>query len=272
MINVLKMQLLIVKKNQFWLVLVIIASFMFTMFTVMSYYSIDEKMSQALSLETSRDLVEEEAKERTVLEYYNNIIGSDAVVMFVGIFTVFLTLTEFHTKYIKNIWGNIKNKWHYLVAKYILLSLYLLLFFTLSILIVIVCNFLFINAPSFGDIFECIIKCALQFVTQFAFCSSIITISLLVRKIIPVLIGSIIYIAIGAQVIYKIINLFCHNVLNISVGFTITNYVPYGNTFSIVTNSTSADITRVLLTAMIFILGSVVVSMHILKTKEISNV
>lgn len=270
MIKTLKMEAFITLKNKMWWLLIILSTFFITMFTVMTHYSIDDKMQQVM-MGTNQIIVENgEILEKTFLDYCESIICSDAILMFVTIFSVLLSLQEYQYGYIKNIWGIFKHERDFIISKMVMILMYVILQIILSCLIVGMCNVFLLKAALGDNISDFFVMCIQQVLLELAFGTVIMAISLFVRKIIGVLIASIIYVAFIQNLLYQAIDLIINKIGKFEVEFEIGNYLIYGNIERITMSANMEDGIRACIIAFIFIIVAFTMAWLGLKKRDVA--
>lgn len=267
MSNQLRIQFFIMKKNKMWLFIILLSIFFISIFTLATYSLIKQASTAGISgINKLNEFID---SDMSLVDFWENIICSDAITMFTAIFAVVFSMIEFQTGFIKNMWLTLKNQNHFLIGKYFITAVHIIVSFVISILVVTIWNALVLHSNSVGNISSFIKVVAVQFLLQISFCSIVICFSLLVRKNVVAVVVSIIYIMLAKSGIYKVLDMIIESFPNVDESFSIGKYLPYGNIFAITTESNGGDFIRAIIVAICFFLISSIISITMIKRKDI---
>ena len=258
MINLLKKDFYIVLKSKYWLILLSVCSIFTLLFTVVTHNMADMSLDNAGANFAETAFIFDET-EKTVFSYCEAIICSDALVMFIGIFSIMLIMQEFNSLYIKNIWPTLKHKGCFLLSKFVVFAVYILLVFVVAISIIsLLCVFAF-SIDSFGEIDSFLIMCLKQYLLELSYGALCMLLALLIRKQLVVVIAHIVYVSMGQTLIYTGIDLAVSKLFDYE-NFEVGNYLLIGNIERLTMTCESADSIRGIIIAgaclLIFIVAS----------------
>ena len=146
--------------------------------------------------------------------------------------------------------------------------MYIVLLLIVVCFVVSICNIFLLKTDSIGNIKEFIAMCAVQILLEISFGTLILSVSLVLRKLIGILIASIIYIAFIQTLIYQAINLVVNKIIDFETEFDIGKYLIYGNIERINMGSSFEDMLRAGIVAIIFFTISMLVGYFSLTKKD----
>lgn len=254
--KILKKDLFIVRKSCYWWLLLLVCMLFVCMFISVKHFQAEIVTDNVQNVtdnfsETSYIL---DSIDDTIFSYCEFIICSDILLMFIGVFSILLSLQEFQNNYIKNVWLCEKNKNLMFFSKFIVLALYIFIVFCVSIIVIsILAKFVF-GINQVGNIKLFIQMCIKQYILELAFGSLVMFIALLIRKQTGVIIGFVIYVALGQTLIYSGIDLIVEKILNLDNAFAIGKYLLLGNIQRITMEAENIDSMRAVFISVIAIL------------------
>lgn len=253
MINVIKMEFYLTIKNRIWWILALVAACFTIFFTAMINYSSDAMISSPDDLDiTEISAAEVIEKDLSLAGYCEKIICSDIVLMFVTIFASLLALQEYNNGFVKNIWVHLEKKWHLFIAKILVLMSYVLFLFFLNIMVLNICNILFLKAEKMGITKRFLKIMAIQYFFEVVFGIIIITFALFLKKIIPTLVTGIIYVAFGHSLLCGVLDLIIDKIFKLDKAFKIENYTIYGNILRITSYAEREAIIQAVIVTIVF--------------------
>lgn len=266
--NILKKDFFITYKSKYWWILLIIVAIFVSLFTTIKYNQSSFFADNGMSNVADNSYVVGQTN-NTVFSYIETMICSDVLIMFSSIFTVMIVLQDFQNGFIKNIWISIDKKYNYIFSKLVIIALFVLTTFLLTILIVFMLDkffFKFDQIGNFNNFFSMLLK---QFFLHTAFLSLIILISIVFRKVLVVVIATIVYLAFGQPLLYSAINLLVNKLFKFTENFEIEKYLLFGNIERTRMAVSEADSIRAILIATVCLFMSQIFAYWFIKNKDI---
>ena len=227
--NVIKTEFYLTIRNKMWWMLSIAVACFTIFFTVMLYYSSDGAINSAGDINIQNIGQEVVSRDLSFIDYLQEIICSDVMVMFVTVFTILLSLQEYTHGYLKNIWMNIGKKSNYYLTKILVIFSYVLYLFLIVVITLFLLDAILLKTSDVGDVKAFFGVCLAQCFYEVVFGIIAMTFALCMKKMVPSLICGIVYIAFANQVMCGIINLIVNKNINLSTEFRIEQYLVYGN-------------------------------------------
>lgn len=267
-----KMELYLVCKGKMWWVLILCGMCFVMFFTIMTYYTSTGEISTAsdINIENLQNDTNSSQLDMSFVDYCENIICSDAILMFVTIFSILLVMQEYSHGYIKNIWTHIGEKRNFFLSKIIVLMIFVLFIFLSAIFTVWLCDGCLLKTEKIGGLKEFVKICMVQYLLEVAFGTVVMAVSLVVRKLVPALIIGIVYVALGQNLLCSVINLGINKILELDKTFEIEYYMIYGNIQKIIMNIDNEYIFRAIVVAIIYWLIFYVIAVISLKKYDVS--
>ncbi len=265
-----KKDLFITIKSHYWWILLIVCMCFVCLFSTVKYYQTDllQDNLQNVNAVISENAHILERANNNIFSYCEFIFCSDALLMFIGIFSILLCMQEFNDNYIKNTWNIISKKSTFFLSKMIIVALFICLTFIITTVVVTVYGKFVLNIDEMGNYKDFIVMCLKQFVLELAFCIMMMSIAILIRKQIIIIIGFVVYVALGQTLIYAGINLLVKKVLQISASFDVGKYLLYGNIERITMEAGKSDSIRALLISSAVIILCSILSSTLLSKKD----
>lgn len=204
----------------------------------------------------------------SLLSQISKVLFGDFIAMFLAVFVSVFWYADYKNGYIKNIWNTVKNKVEIIFSKTICALVFIVLEYIFLLLVSVIFNLVYLHNKDIGD-FSSFIKCLLcQLMLNVAFATIIILVNCLVKNHAIAIASCIAYVTIAPVTVYSAINILINKVVDDN-DFSIGDYLPYGNLYNIVPDSSISDYTKAYIISMGFILISIVCSYIVLKKREI---
>lgn len=252
MINITKMEFYIAYKNKTWWILGMVAACFVLFFTIMVHYSSDGMINSPEDVAISN--VENGVVEHNMkfVDYCEQIVCSDILLMFVTIFSILLGLQEYRNGYIKNIWMNIEKKPQLFLSKILVVMSYVLFIFLVMFGVIALCDVFLLKTKELGELSKLIKICIVQYYFEVVFATIFMSLAIWLKKVVPSLICGIVYISVANVLVCGMINLMVNKLLDLDKPFEIENYLVYGSIMQITLNSENERIFRAICVATIW--------------------
>ena len=248
-------------KSRSTYIILVVALIFAAFFSIMMYYSPTGTISNVEDISVTKFSSEEvETSDNTFLEYCENILCSDFIVLFVSVFACLTALREYSDDFIKSIWNDIPKKQYSFFAKVLLVLLYALVLLLCCFLIILLLNAV-IFKTKLGDPAPFFKVFAIQILMELVMGALVISVSKLMKKPIVAVIVTIVYIALAYQLLSGFINLIADKAFHAGA-FDCKGYTVYGNIMKINAESGCGDITRALIVTVVFAVIAVVLGIR----------
>lgn len=255
MVNLIRMETYRFRKSIASLVILLSA----TLFMVLVFY---------LMLASTNTTDELSVASNTIMNYYQYMIQGDVLALFIVIFGVVFFSSENSSGFIKNTYGKESKKYKFLLSKLAVITLFTLILFAIAFMICIVGQQISNHAIVFGSNWGGFIRfIAIQFVLEIGFGAIVICLVSLVKNNIATTIVGIIYVMYG-DAIYSLLDEKIQKLFHLS-NFKLSNYVVFGNLYSINMNSSAKSCLRAFIVALFIGILSIEVSNIVLKKSDI---
>ena len=247
--NILKFDLYKMRKSiSTWIVLFLV--FVFTIASLAITYT--SKTSNELP-----DMIEEIGAQATIVpledmttvDWCIDSVSGDFLMLFIAVFIILFVCTDYSSGYIKNIYGSIKSKWHYVFSKGIIALIFTILSIVVAYITTICFNALVVHSESFGNIQELLKYSALKTLLLFAYGMLGVCVALISRKATIGLIAVMGYSFMFANILYTGLNQLVNNIFDVS-DFAIEKYTLIGNTVSLNAHTQSKEVLIILIVSL----------------------
>lgn len=255
MINLIKMETYRFRKSIASLVILLSA----TLFMILVFY---------LMLASTNTTNELAVTGKTIMNYYQYMIQGDVLALFIVIFGVGFFSSENSSGFIKNTYGKESKKYKFLLSKLAVITLFTFMLFAIAFVICIVgqqiSNHTIVFGSNWGEFIRFI---AIQFILEIGFGAIVICLVTLIKSNIATTIIGILYVMYG-DVIYSLIDVKVQKLFHLS-NFKLSNYVVFGNLYSINIDSSAKSCLRALIVTAIIGILSIEISNIVLKKSDI---
>lgn len=188
----------------------------------------------------------------TTLKIVLNFYYSDKIILFVGAFVALFSLIEFQKGYIKAVYDPFASKIQTVISKLLVILAYIVVAFVLVLVLTLISSATFLPHKGFGNIGNFIDLSLVQILVEFAFAGLIMFFSIMVRKTVWALLGTLFYIMFAPITIYSVINQLVR-ILSGNKAFTIARFIPYGNTYELSIYDSKTHFIMAIVSSIIFI-------------------
>lgn len=255
MINLIKMETYRFRKSIASLVILLSA----TLFMILVFYLMLTTANTGNSLEVA---------DNTIMSYYQYMIQGDVLALFIIIFGVGFFSSENSSGFIKNTYGKESKKYKFLLSKLAIITIFISILFIIAFVICIIGQQISNDSIVFGSDFGAFIKfIVIQFILEIGFGSIVICLVTLIKSNIVTTIIGILYVTYG-DVIYKLIDGKMQKLFHLT-NFKLSNYVIFGNLYSVNMESSTKACLRALIVTLIIGTLSIEISNVVLKKSDI---
>lgn len=214
-----------------WVLFLCIIIFTITSLSI-TYTSQSEGTLPSAIEEISSQITIPNIENMTIIEWCIDATSGDFLMLFIAIFAILFSTSDFSSGYIKNIYGCINGKWKYIISKLIVVFLFvfssiLLTYITASCYCKIV-----VHAVEIGDFEDIVLYTLMKMLLLTAYGMLCVTLSIILRKATTVLVVIIGYSFMFSSTIYTIINKIINSLLDVQ-NFAIEKYALVSNTISV---------------------------------------
>ena len=256
-----------VKAISTWIILICVIGFSIASLTI-TYISKTEGELPDVALEIGEQTTIVPLEEMTVVDWCIDSISGDFLMLFVAIFAVLFTCSDYATGFIKNTYNTIKNKWHYVLSKLLVVSVFTILTIITAYAVTMIFNLAVVKSSSFGDVSEMLIFTLNKALLLIAYGCVGVLISFVVKKSTAGLIISMGYSFMFANLIYTGINQIVKST-GISDTFAVQEYTLVGNTISLNSDISSDQQMIVLIVCSVAIIVSFVISSILFAKRDV---
>lgn len=256
-----------VKSISTWIILLCVVVFSIASLTI-TYVSKTEGELPNVALEIGEQTTIVPLEEMTVVDWCVDSISGDFLMLFVAVFAVLFTCSDYATGFIKNTYNTIKNKWHYVLSKVVVISVFTCLTIVVAYIVAVAFNITVVKSSSFGDISEMLIFTLNKAFLLIAYGCVGALISFILKKASVSLIISMGYSFMFANLIYTGINQAIRS-MGISEKFDIQKYTLVGNTNSLSPDISSEQQIIVLIVCVVAIVASFAISSIIFSKRDV---
>ncbi len=256
-----------IKSISTWIILLCVVVFSIASLTI-TYISKTEGELPDVALKIGEQTIALPIDEMTVVDWCVDSISGDFLMLFVIVFAVLFTCNDYATGFVKNIYNNIDCKWHYILAKIVVVSIFTIITIVATYSVTIIFNLTVVNSVSFGNTAELLKFTLYKAFLLVAYGSVGMLVSFALRKSTVSLILCMGYSFMFANLIYTGINQGVRS-LGISETFDIQKYTIVGNTISLTPNTSSEQLAIVLIVCSTAIVASFVISSMIFSKRDI---
>lgn len=267
--NIMKMQFFIAYKSKIWWILGLVAACFISFFTIMVHYSSDGMINSPEDVNVSMVQTNVIEHKLSLVQYCEQIVCSDILLMFVTIFSILVILQELRNGYIKNVWVNLDNKWHFLLAKILIVMSYVLFLFMIMFAVILLLDTFLLKTEEVGNVKELLKICIVQYYLEVVFATVFMSIALALKKVVPALACGIVYVSVANVLICGVVDLVINKSLELEKNFELENYLVYGNIMKTTLNAGNDTIIHAICVATIWGLVAMVVSNLLLKKRNI---
>lgn len=204
----------------------------------------------------------------SLLNQISKVIFGDFIAMFLAIFVSIFWYADYKNGYIKNTWNSVINKVHFIFSKTICALVFIVLEYIFLLFVSGIFNLVYLHNKVIGD-WSSFIKCLMcQLILNVAFGTIIILVNCLVKNHAIAIASCIAYVTIAPVTVYSAINILIGKVVS-DKNFSIGEYLPYGNLYNIVPDSSTSDYTKAYIISLGFILISFICTSLVLRRREI---
>lgn len=256
-----------IKSISTWIILFCVMFFSIASLTI-TYISKTEGELPDVALEIGEQTTIVPLEEMTVVDWCIDAISGDFLMLFVAVFAILFTCNDYATGFIKNIYNTMRTKWHYVLSKFVVISVFTILTIIATYSVTMVFNLAVVNSSSFGDVTEMIVFTLNKAFLLIAYGCVGAFISFILKKATAGLIISMGYSFMFANLIYTGINQVIKST-GISEKFDIQKYTLVGNAVSIGPKLSSEQQIIVLVVCIVAIVTSFVISTIIFSKRDI---
>lgn len=256
-----------IKSMSTWIILLCVIVFSIASLTI-TYVSKTEGELPDVALEIGEQTTIIPLEEMTVADWCVDAISGDFLMLFVAVFAVLFVCNDFATGFIKNIYNNLRNKWHYVLSKFVVISVFTILTIIAAYSVTMIFNLAVVKSSSFGDVSEIITFTLNKAFLLIAYGCVGALISFILKKATVGLIISMGYSFMFANLIYTGINQIVKST-GLSEKFDIQKYTLVGNAVSIGPDPSSEQQVIVLIVCVISIVASFVISSIVFSKRDV---
>lgn len=250
-----------------WMILLCVVCFSIASLTI-TYISKTEGELPDVALEIGEQTTSVPLEEMTVVDWCVDSIGGDFLMLFVVVFAVLFTCNDYSTGFIKNIYNTIKNKWLYVLSKFVVVAVFTVLTIIVVYAVTIIFNFAVVKPIAFGDVTEIVIFTLNKAFLLIAYGCVGVLISFVLKKSTVGLIISMGYSFMFANLIYTGINQIVMSA-GLSDTFDVQKYTLVGNTILLNSNISTEQQLIVVIVGCVVITLSFVISSILFKKRDI---
>ena len=145
-----------IKSISTWIILLCVIVFSIASLTI-TYVSKTDGELPDIALEIGEQTTIIPLEEMTVVDWCVDSISGDFLMLFVAVFAILFTCNDYATGFIKNTYNTIKSKWHYVLSKFVVISVFTIMTILSAYLVTMIFNLIVVNSTSFGDISELLV-------------------------------------------------------------------------------------------------------------------
>lgn len=202
------------------------------------------------------------------LDQVSKVLFGDFIAMFLAIFISIFWYADYKNGYIKNTWNIIGNKLNYIFSKMICIFIFLIIEYCLLLLTSFVFNLFYLHNDKLGN-WTPFIKCLFcQLMLNSSFGSIIVLINCIVKNHAIAIASCIAYVTIAPITVYSTINLIISKAID-NEDFSVGDYLPYGNLYKIVPDSSLSDYSKAYAISFIFLIISIISTFMLIRKREI---
>lgn len=199
-------------------------------------------------------------------EFYANTQGK-VMALFIVIFTVLFSTADLTSGYIKNIAGQVKDRWKMILSKTLSVFLYIVMTLGLSILWQALCHLFILGYVKFGDGQQFFTYFAVQVFLHFALALICMAVAVFLRNNVISMIFSVCLCLNFLAIIYSLIDKFVHKWGK--EDFSIINYTVTGKISLLPWDLTRKDGVGALLVSAVFILVMTVFTSIVFEKRDV---
>ena len=256
-----------IKSISTWIILLCVIGFSIASLTI-TYVSKTDGELPDVALEIGEQTTIVPLEEMTVVDWCVDSISGDFLMLFVAVFAVLFTCNDYATGFIKNTYNTIKNKWHYVLSKFVVISVFTIMTIIATYIVTMIFNLAVVKSSSFGDVSEMFIFTLNKAVLLIAYGCVGVLISFVLKKSTAGLIITMGYSFMFANLIYTGINQIVKSA-GISDTFDVQKYTLVGNTISLNPDISSEQQWIVVIVCSIAIVVSFVISSILFAKRDI---
>lgn len=256
-----------VKSASTWIVLLCVIVFSIVSLSL-TYVSKTEGELPDVALEIGELTTTVPLEDMTVVDWCIDSVSGDFLMLFVIVFAILFSCTDYTTGFIKNVYNSLKHKWIYVLSKLIVVSAFTILTIVLTYIVTVSFNLAIVQSSTFGDIAELLKFTFYKGLLLVAYGCVGVLVSFILRKATAGLVFCMGYSFMFANLVYSGINQIVKSA-KIAENFDIQKYTLVGNAISVSPDVSSEQEGIILIVCLSAIAISFIISSLLFSRRDI---